>query len=125
MLFQVQNFAKIVAAYLHQRFGLSLSAASALIALYAAGGLVYAVLARRIVRRFGERRMVLAGGLLMGAGYLAWWGSPLGWVAGPIALVVGFGAYLFHNTLQTHATQMAPAFLLSQRLVHPAKLFCS
>jgi predicted MFS family arabinose efflux permease len=30
-------------------------------------------------------------------------------LAGPIALLVGFGTYLFHNTLQTHATQMAPA----------------
>jgi predicted MFS family arabinose efflux permease len=96
-------------AYLHRRFGLSLAAAAALIALYAVGGLVYAMFARRIVRRFGERRMVFAGGLVMGAGYLAWWGSPVGWVAGPIALVVGFGTYLYHNTLQTHATQMAPA----------------
>jgi predicted MFS family arabinose efflux permease len=96
-------------SYLHQRFGLSLSAASALIALYAVGGLVYAMSARFIVRRFGERRMVLSGGLLMGAGYLAWWLTPLGMLAGPIALLVGFGTYLFHNTLQTHATQMAPA----------------
>ena len=96
-------------AYLHQRFGLSLSAASALIALYAVGGLVYAMSARHIIRRFGERRMVFVGGLVMGAGYLAWWGAPVGWLAGPIALVVGFGTYLYHNTLQTHATQMVPA----------------
>jgi predicted MFS family arabinose efflux permease len=26
-----------------------------------------------------------------------------------VALLVGFGTYLFHNTLQTHATQMMPA----------------
>jgi predicted MFS family arabinose efflux permease len=96
-------------AYLHQRFGLSLSAASALIALYAVGGLVYAMSARPIVRRFGERRMALAGGCVMGAGYLALWLSPLGLAAGPIALLLGFGTYLYHNTLQTHATQMVPA----------------
>ena len=30
------------------------------------------------------------------------------WTAGPVALLVGFGTYLFHNTLQTNATQMAP-----------------
>lgn len=96
-------------SYLHQRFGLSLSAASALVALHAVGGLVYAMLARRLVSRLGERRMVLAGGALMGAGYLAWWGSPVGWLAGPVALGVGFGTYLLHNTLQTHATQMVPA----------------
>lgn len=96
-------------AYLHQRFGLSLSAASALLALNAVGGLVYAMGARRIVARLGQRRMVLAGGALVGAGYLALLLSPWGWTAGPVALAVGFGTYLFHNTLQTHATQMVPA----------------
>ena len=96
-------------AYLHQRFGLSLSLASALLVLYAVGGLVYSMSARHILRRFGERRMVWAGGLLMGGGYFAWWISPLALAAGPIALLVGFGTYLFHNTLQTHATQMVPA----------------
>ncbi|MDB5871319.1 MAG: rane transport protein [Ramlibacter sp.] len=96
-------------SYLHLRYGLTLSVASALIALYAVGGLVYAVLARTLVRRLGEWRMVRVGGVLVGAGYLGWWLSPLGWLAGPIALLVGFGTYLFHNTLQTHATQMTPA----------------
>lgn len=95
-------------SYLHQRFGLALSAASALVALYAVGGLAYSATARHIVRRWGERRMVLAGGVMMGAGFLAWFASPLPWLAAPVALVVGFGTYLFHNTLQTNATQMAP-----------------
>jgi predicted MFS family arabinose efflux permease len=96
-------------AYLHQRHGLSLTAASALLALYAVGGLMYSIGARHIVRRLGERRMVLAGGLLMGAGFLSWLLSPFGALAGPIALLVGFGTYLYHNTLQANATQMAPA----------------
>ncbi len=95
-------------AYLHQRFELTLTTASALLALYALGGLVYALTARPIVRRFGERRMAWSGGTLMGAGFLAWLVSPFWQLAGPIALLVGFGTYLFHNTLQTHATQMAP-----------------
>jgi predicted MFS family arabinose efflux permease len=96
-------------AYLHQRYGLALSAASALIALYAVGGLAYAAFARHIVRRFGERRMVMAGGLLMGGGFVALYLSPVAWLAGPVALLLGFGTYLFHNTLQTNATQMVPA----------------
>jgi predicted MFS family arabinose efflux permease len=96
-------------SYLHLRHGLSLSTASALLALYAVGGLVYAFTARRIVARLGERRMALCGGLLMGASYLALWLSPPWLFVAPIALALGFGTYLFHNTLQTHATQMAPA----------------
>lgn len=95
--------------YLHHRFGLALSTASALIALYAVGGLLYAMVAAHVVRRFGERRMVFTGGIVMGLGFLAWWGSPVAWLAAPVALVVGFGTYLVHNTLQTNATQMAPA----------------
>jgi len=96
-------------SYLHQRFGLALSAASALIALYALGGVLYALVARHVVRRFGERRMVRAGGIAMGLGFLAWYAMPVAWLAAPVALAVGFGTYLFHNTLQTHGSQMAPA----------------
>ncbi len=95
--------------YLHDRHGLTLAVASGLIALYAVGGLVYAVSARHLVARLGERRMVLFGGWLVGASFLALWLSPWWFAAGPIALAMGFGTYLFHNTLQTHATQMVPA----------------
>ncbi|MCW5653793.1 MAG: MFS transporter [Hydrogenophaga sp.] len=95
--------------YLHTRHGLTLALASGLIALYAVGGLVYALSARRLVASLGERRMVFVGGILMAAAYLSLWLSPWWIAAGPIALLMGFGTYLFHNTLQTHATQMAPA----------------
>lgn len=94
---------------MHQRFGLTLAVASGLFAFYAVGGLLYALFARRIVAALGERRMVTVGGWLMGAGYAAWLISPWVWTAAPVALAVGFGTYLFHNTLQTHATQMAPS----------------
>lgn len=96
-------------AYLHIRHGLTLSASSALVALYAVGGLVYAMLARKLVRDWGERRMVRAGGMLIGASFLALWLLPWWGLAGPLALMMGFGTYLYHNTLQTHATQMVPA----------------
>jgi len=96
-------------SYLHARHGLALATASALLSLYAVGGLVYAFTARRIVARLGEWRMAFCGGLLMGASYLALWLSPPWPLVAPIALALGFGTYLFHNTLQTHATQMAPA----------------
>jgi predicted MFS family arabinose efflux permease len=95
-------------SYLHHRHGMTLSTASALLALYAVGGLVYAITARRIVAALGERRMAFSGGLLMGVCFLVWWLSPPWIFAAPLALALGFGTYLFHNTLQTHATQMAP-----------------
>jgi predicted MFS family arabinose efflux permease len=95
--------------YLHQRFGLALSTAAGMVAMYALGGLLYALVARHVVRRLGERRMVLAGGIVMGVGFLSFYASPFAWFAAPTALAVGFGTYLLHNTLQTNATQMAPA----------------
>jgi predicted MFS family arabinose efflux permease len=96
-------------SYLHQRFGLTVSAAAGLIALYAVGGLLYAMVARHVVRRLGERRMVLAGGIVMGLGFFGLYAMPVAWLAAPISLALGFGTYLLHNTLQTNATQMAPA----------------
>jgi predicted MFS family arabinose efflux permease len=110
-------------AYLHQRFGLSLSSASAMVALYAVGGLVYAMAARHIVRRFGEHRMVWAGGLGMGAGFAGLLVMPMAWIAAPLALALGFATYLFHNTLQTNATQMAPAARGSAMAVFASCLF--
>lgn len=94
-------------AYLHLRFGLTLSQASGLIALYAVGGLAYAMVARRLLAAWGQRRMVRLGGWMMGLGYAAWWLSPVAWTAAPVALMVGFGTYLYHGTLQVLATQMA------------------
>jgi predicted MFS family arabinose efflux permease len=95
-------------SYLHQRYGVRASVASALISMYAVGGVLYALAARRIVDRLGERRMVLVGGVVMGLGFLGWYLSPVAWIAAPVALVTGFGTYLLHNTLQTNGSQMAP-----------------
>ena len=96
-------------AFLHQRFGVSLSQAGLLVAPYAVGGFVYAVLAPHLVRRIGERRMAAIGGVMMGLGFLALYLSPVAVLAAPICLAIGFGTYLYHNTLQTNATQMVPA----------------
>jgi predicted MFS family arabinose efflux permease len=97
-----------VPTYLHQRFGLSLTLAAGLTALHALGGLSYALSARVLVARLGERRMALSGGLMMGAGFALWWLTPHWALAGLAAWMAGFGTYLYHNTLQTHATQMTP-----------------
>lgn len=94
--------------YLHAREGLGLAAASAVSALYAVGGLAYAVCARRVVGSLGEIRMAAAGGLLMAAALAGLWLLPHWSAAAPLAVLLGFGTYLYHNTLQTHATQMAP-----------------
>jgi len=51
---------------------------------------------------------VLGGGGLMVAGVLGLARAPApGWAV-PCVVVLGAGIYMMHNTLQVHATQMAP-----------------
>jgi predicted MFS family arabinose efflux permease len=94
--------------YLHQRFGASLAASGALAAVFAAGGLVYAAVAGRIVPRLGERGLAIAGGSVLGLGYLGLIAAPHAAFSIPCMFAVGIGLYMLHNTLQVNATQMAP-----------------
>lgn len=99
----------LIPAYLHLRFGISLTAAGAIAALIGIGGLLYIVRARMLVTALGERGLAWGGGAMLCGGFmlLAW--GPAWYAAMPAALVTGFGYYMLHNTLQTNATQMAPA----------------
>jgi predicted MFS family arabinose efflux permease len=97
-----------IAAHLHQRFGLALSTVGGLVMGFAGGGLVFALGARVLVARLGEVWLVRAGSWLMAAALIAIAFAPAwGWAL-PVCLVMGLGFYMMHNTLQTHATQMAP-----------------
>jgi predicted MFS family arabinose efflux permease len=97
-----------IASHVHHAFGLSLSAAGALVMLYGLGGLLFAVSSRRLVPRLGEAGLARWGGVLMGAALLAiGYGPAWGWsLAG--CFVLGLGFYMMHNTLQVNATQMVP-----------------
>lgn len=97
-----------LATHLHLHTGVSLSAAGGLVTLYAAGGMVFALASRGLVRRLGEPGLARGGGVLMlaGLGLAAW--SPVWWTAPVACVAAGLGFYMFHNTLQTNATQMAP-----------------
>lgn len=97
------------ASHLHRWQGLSLTRAGLAVALFGVGGLIFAALARLLVRRLGEAGLALGGGTLMGAGFLALALAPTPMGASLGAFVAGLGFYMMHNTLQINATQMAPA----------------
>lgn len=98
-----------IPAYLHERFSISLFHAGAVVASFGIGGLIYTAAARRWVRVLGEARLALLGGILLGTAFLLLALGP-GWGWGVAAsLMAGLGFYQLHNTLQTQATQMAPA----------------
>jgi predicted MFS family arabinose efflux permease len=96
-------------AFLVSEFGLGLSAAAAIVALYGIGGFFYAFLARRWLAVIGESGMVLGGGLALGIGWMVLALASRWELAIPAALLAGLGFYMLHGTLQTHATQMVPA----------------
>ncbi len=96
-------------SYLHARFDVSLSLAGVLMLAFGLGGLVYTFFARLLVRRLGETGLAGIGGLLLA---LAWLTLTFqaSWLWTPLAtFLTGLGYYMLHNTLQTNATQMAPA----------------
>lgn len=99
-----------IPTHLHQQFGMGVVLAGSVMMLYGVGGLLYSRLARRWLAWLGgERGLVRTGSACIVAGLLtlAWAHQPL---LGMLAcLVTGFGFYMLHNTLQTQATQMAPA----------------
>ncbi|MDB5843364.1 MAG: major facilitator superfamily 1 [Polaromonas sp.] len=98
----------IWASHLHRSFGLSLSLAGAIVALFGLGGMGYMAVGRHLIRRFGQQGLVLLGGGIVGVcalvlAYTPHWGPAL-----PASLLAGFGFFMFHNTMQATATQMAP-----------------
>jgi MFS transporter, YNFM family, putative membrane transport protein len=97
-----------VGADLHLRFGLSFTLVGATVASFAIGGLIYALSVNWLVARVGQTGLAATGGLMMAVAFLWLALEPRWWLAPPAVTAVGLGFYMLHNTLQTHATQMAP-----------------
>lgn len=98
-----------IPSHLHATFQLSMPLAGGVAALYGVGGLMYSYCARYLVRRLGEVGLAGLGGCCLGIAF-ATIALASSWIwSMPVCLIAGFGFYALHNTLQTHATQMAPA----------------
>ena len=97
------------ATHLHLVHGLSLSVAGGIVTMYAAGGIVFALASRLLVQRLGEPGLAAGGGVLIALGLVGVALSPWWWTAPLACFITGLGFYMLHNTLQTNATQMAPA----------------
>jgi predicted MFS family arabinose efflux permease len=89
-------------------FGLSFTLVGLTVAFFGIGGLIYAALVKHFVYRLGQIGLTVAGGLVLATAYVALAVETVWWLA-PIAVTaIGLGFYMFHNTLQTNATQMTP-----------------
>ena len=98
-----------IGAFLVQELGRSAAEAGLIVAGLGLGALAYTRLARRLVRRFGEGRLFVAGGAGLGLGLAALAAAPACWVVAALQLGLGFAFYLFHGVLQTRATEALPA----------------
>ena len=95
-----------VALYFQRRYGVGPAASGTLVALYALGGMLYATVAPRALRAFGEIGLATIGGAALAAGYALLAASP--WLVPAAAglLAIGGGFYMFHTTVQTKLTEV-------------------
>ncbi|HUQ76936.1 MAG TPA: MFS transporter [Burkholderiales bacterium] len=97
-----------VALYFQRRFGTGPGAAGTLVGMYAVGGMLYAAVAPRALRAFGEIGLATIGGIALAAGYAMLAISPSLVLAACGLLAIGGGFYMFHTTVQTKTTEVDP-----------------
>jgi MFS transporter, YNFM family, putative membrane transport protein len=95
-------------AYLRHQFDLSYTVIGFTLAGFGLGGIAYSMLVRTLVRRLGQPVMVAGGGIVLLACFVVIALTPAWGVIVPCIFFLGLGYYMLHNTLQTHATEMAP-----------------
>ena len=82
--------------------------AGIVIAFFAVGGMAFGFLVRRILATLGQWNMVRICGAIAGASLIAT-ALPVHWsFLTALLFLVGFGFYMFHNTIQIHVTELAP-----------------
>lgn len=72
------------------------------------GGLLYAVMVKRILATFNPVQMVVIGALVSAACYALVMQAPHWSGVSLLMLIAGFAFYMVHNNLQFHATELAP-----------------
>jgi predicted MFS family arabinose efflux permease len=97
-----------LASSLTDRFGVAYSTAGLLLAGFGIGGLVYSASVKKLMARIGDLGILLLGGTLVGAAFVAIGLIPRWEFFIPLIVLLGMGFYTMHGTLQTRATEMAP-----------------
>jgi predicted MFS family arabinose efflux permease len=96
-----------VAAQLKLQFELDYLRIGMLMSCFGLGGLLFVLSVRQLLKRLGEVGLARVGGVLLLLGFVLVTGQYHWLWFGLAAAIIGLGFYMFHNTLQTNATQMA------------------
>ena len=97
-----------IGAYLREAFALPYTQVGLIVGVFGLGSLVYTRIAGILVRRLGEVRMLLAGGLLLTAGLAVATLVPSWPVFVPVQFCLGLGFFTLHGVLQARATEAIP-----------------
>ncbi len=111
-------------AWLKERFDLSYLVIGAMLAGFGLGGVIYSLMVRWLLRRFGESAFAVSGALILLVFYLCLPFSSAWALVGPLCVIGGFGFYMLHNTLQTKATEMYPQARGTAISAFALSLFC-
>lgn len=95
-------------AFLKLEFALDYATIGLVLASMGVGGIIYTLNVRWLLKRLGERGMVVSGGVLVTAGYGIVAVSPVWQWLVPALGFIGLGFYLMHGILQVRATEIAP-----------------
>ncbi|HVG51415.1 MAG TPA: MFS transporter [Xanthobacteraceae bacterium] len=112
-----------VAPLLHDQGETRASIAGIVIAGFGVGGIIYSIIIGTLLPRFGQRRLMIVGGILQGAGIMAMALQP-SWQA-QLAIFVMFGCafYLLHGSIQIFVTELAPSARSSAAAAHSTFFF--
>jgi predicted MFS family arabinose efflux permease len=95
-------------AALRERAGLSYTTIGLILSGIGVGGILYSSIAGPLVRRLGERGMILVGGGGCVACFLTLALSRGWWPFIPLSFLLGLSMIMLHATMQTKATELAP-----------------
>lgn len=117
------GFVAFSAPYLSEARGLSPGEIGLVVAAYGVGGILFSLVVRPLLATLGPYGMILAGGLVAGAGAAAF---SFAWALATYAALsgaIGFSFSLIHNNLQTRATELAPETRGSSVAIFACTLF--
>ena len=97
-----------VGSYLIQGYHLEQWQAGLIVSGFGLGAFCYTRLARTLLLRFGEAKVMFAGGLMLAAGIAGIGLAPHWWVVAALQAMLGLAFFMFHGALQARSTELMP-----------------
>ncbi len=99
------------------------SIAGLVVAAFAVGGMIYSFSVARLLRWFGQKRVMMVGGWLCALGVVVVAFGPPWPVQAAAFAAMGCGFYMLHASIQVYVTELAPATRSSAVAFHTFSFF--